>query len=138
MERGSTYRFDYQNTYIGSHSIGFIGRLKLEIPYSSPKSQPWIICIDKLYIVAGPPLSVNHVGLFYEAFFNIMDVIKLYDFCFTSCSQQKKIMIVKLLVVGIGLLNYTPLMSSSICIFEDGFSFYKSRIFGLKMLGFVR
>jgi len=39
---------------------GFIGRLKLEIPYSSPKSQPWIICIDKLYIVAGPPLSVNH------------------------------------------------------------------------------
>ena len=44
-------------------SAGFIGRLKLEIPYSSPKSQPWIICIDKLYIVAGPPLSVDNVSL---------------------------------------------------------------------------
>ena len=34
--------------------IGYIGKLKLEIPYSRPKSQPWIICIDKLFIVAGP------------------------------------------------------------------------------------
>eukprot|EP00794_Sanderia_malayensis_P015340 gene15340-16917_t len=39
---------------------GFIGHLKLEIPFSRPKSQPWIICIDKLYIIAGPASSSSY------------------------------------------------------------------------------
>ena len=38
---------------------GFIGHLKLEIPFSRPKSQPWIICIDRLYIIAGPQLGAS-------------------------------------------------------------------------------
>ncbi|XP_028393538.1 vacuolar protein sorting-associated protein 13D-like [Dendronephthya gigantea] len=33
---------------------GFIGRLKLSIPFRHPKSEPWIIHIDKLYLIAGP------------------------------------------------------------------------------------
>lgn len=33
---------------------GFIGHLKLSIPFRHPKSEPWIIHIDKLYLVAGP------------------------------------------------------------------------------------
>ena len=35
--------------------IGYIGKLKLQIPpVRYIKSQPWIIQIDQLYVVAGP------------------------------------------------------------------------------------
>ncbi len=33
---------------------GYIGKLKLQIPVSFIKSQPWVVQIDQLYIVAGP------------------------------------------------------------------------------------
>ena len=33
---------------------GFIGHLQLSIPLRRPKSEPWIIFIEKLYLVAGP------------------------------------------------------------------------------------
>ncbi|KAK3737381.1 hypothetical protein QZH41_011519 [Actinostola sp. cb2023] len=33
---------------------GFIGHLQLSIPLTRPKSEPWIININKLYLVAGP------------------------------------------------------------------------------------
>ena len=48
---------------------GYIGRLKLQIPVRYIKSQPWVIQIDQLYVVAGPaqpaPVSLTaiHVGV---------------------------------------------------------------------------
>ena len=33
---------------------GFIGHLQLSIPLRRPKSEPWIVHIKKLYLVAGP------------------------------------------------------------------------------------
>ncbi|KAJ7382631.1 hypothetical protein OS493_033687 [Desmophyllum pertusum] len=33
---------------------GFIGHLQLSIPLRRPKSEPWIVHINKLYLVAGP------------------------------------------------------------------------------------
>ena len=39
---------------------GFIGHLKLSIPFRHPKSEPWIININKLYLIAGP-LSKHQV-----------------------------------------------------------------------------
>lgn len=33
---------------------GYIGKLKLQIPVRYIKSQPWVVQIDQLYIVAGP------------------------------------------------------------------------------------
>ena len=33
---------------------GYIGKLKLQIPVRYIKSQPWVIQIDQLYVVAGP------------------------------------------------------------------------------------
>jgi len=39
-------------------SSGYIGKLKLQIPpVRYIKSQPWVVRIDQLYIVAGPPQS---------------------------------------------------------------------------------
>ena len=35
---------------------GYIGKLKLQIPsVRYIKSQPWVVRIDQLYIIAGPP-----------------------------------------------------------------------------------
>ena len=34
--------------------LGFIGRIKLQIPVSRLKSEPWVISMDQLYLVAGP------------------------------------------------------------------------------------
>ena len=36
-------------------SAGYIGKLKLQIPVRYIKSQPWVVQIDQLYIIAGPP-----------------------------------------------------------------------------------
>jgi hypothetical protein len=33
---------------------GYIGKLRLQIPVRYIKSQPWVIQIDQLYVVAGP------------------------------------------------------------------------------------
>ena len=33
---------------------GFIGKLKIEIPFRRLKSQPWVVQVDQLYLVAGP------------------------------------------------------------------------------------
>lgn len=33
---------------------GFISHLQLSIPLRRPKSEPWIVYINKLYLVAGP------------------------------------------------------------------------------------
>ena len=33
---------------------GFIGKIKLQIPVSRMKSEPWVISMEKLYLVAGP------------------------------------------------------------------------------------
>lgn len=41
---------------------GFIGKVKLQIPVRQIKSAPWIIIIEKLYIVA-TPLPVQEVVL---------------------------------------------------------------------------
>ena len=46
---------------------GFIGHLQLSIPLRRPKSEPWIVHITKLYLVAGP---LQH-----------SEVIKLCDKC---------------------------------------------------------
>ena len=35
--------------------IGYIGKLRLTVPVRYMKSQPWVVEIDQLYIVAGPP-----------------------------------------------------------------------------------
>ena len=33
---------------------GFIGKLKIEIPFRHLKSQPWVVQVDQLYLIAGP------------------------------------------------------------------------------------
>lgn len=33
---------------------GYIGKIKLQIPFRQIRSAPWIILIEKLYLVAGP------------------------------------------------------------------------------------
>ena len=42
---------------------GFIGKLKIEIPFRRLKSQPWVVQVDQLYLIAGPsvapPVSVS-------------------------------------------------------------------------------
>ena len=42
---------------------GFIGKLKIEIPFRRLKSQPWVVQMDQLYLIAGPsvapPVSVS-------------------------------------------------------------------------------
>ena len=40
---------------------GFIGHVHLQIPVSHLKSQPWVITLDKLYLVAGP-ISADEVS----------------------------------------------------------------------------
>lgn len=36
---------------------GFIGKLKIEIPFRHLKSQPWVVQVDQLYLIAGPSVS---------------------------------------------------------------------------------
>lgn len=36
-------------------SKGYIGKLRLKVPVRYMKSQPWVVEVDQLYIVAGPP-----------------------------------------------------------------------------------
>ena len=33
---------------------GFIGKVKLQIPVTRLRSEPWVILFDQLYLVAGP------------------------------------------------------------------------------------
>ena len=33
---------------------GYIGKITLKIPVSRLRSEPWVISIEKLYLVAGP------------------------------------------------------------------------------------
>ena len=33
---------------------GFIGKITLQIPLRRLRSEPWVISIEKLYLVAGP------------------------------------------------------------------------------------
>uniref|UniRef100_A0A8D8MD60 Vacuolar protein sorting-associated protein 13D n=1 Tax=Cacopsylla melanoneura TaxID=428564 RepID=A0A8D8MD60_9HEMI len=33
---------------------GYIGKVKLQVPVSQFRSAPWVICIEQLYVVAGP------------------------------------------------------------------------------------
>ena len=35
-------------------STGFIGKIRLQIPVSRLKSEPWVISMERLYLVAGP------------------------------------------------------------------------------------
>ena len=60
---------------------GFIGRLKLSIPFRHPKSEPWIIHIDKLYLIAGP-LSQYQVQ-------NIITRVVANSYIQTSSVQRK-------------------------------------------------
>jgi vacuolar protein sorting-associated protein 13D len=34
--------------------VGFIGKITLQIPLRHLRSEPWVISIEKLYLVAGP------------------------------------------------------------------------------------
>ena len=36
---------------------GFIGKLKIEIPFRRLKSQPWVVQVDQLYLIAGPSVA---------------------------------------------------------------------------------
>ena len=36
---------------------GFIGKLKIEIPFRHLKSQPWVVQVDQLYLIAGPSVA---------------------------------------------------------------------------------
>lgn len=33
---------------------GFVGKVRLSIPVRQPRSQPWVISLERLYVVAGP------------------------------------------------------------------------------------
>ena len=61
---------------------GFIGRLKLSIPFRHPKSEPWIIHIDKLYLIAGP---LSH----YQVQINT-DFLEEYSMC---CRKQLQLLL---------------------------------------------
>lgn len=39
------------------HFVGFVGKIKLQIPVSRLRSEPWVIFIEKLFLIAGPVLS---------------------------------------------------------------------------------
>lgn len=51
-----------------SCTLGYIGKLKLQIPVHAIKSQPWVIQIDQLYVVAGPatPSTVSPFGCVFK------------------------------------------------------------------------
>ena len=36
---------------------GFIGKLRIEIPFRRLKSQPWVVQVDQLYLIAGPSVT---------------------------------------------------------------------------------
>lgn len=36
---------------------GFVGKIKLQIPVSRLRSEPWVIFIERLFLIAGPILS---------------------------------------------------------------------------------
>ena len=46
---------------IDSHDVclGFIGKITLRIPLRCLHSQPWVINIDKLYVVIGPRNNIQ-------------------------------------------------------------------------------
>ena len=69
---------------------GYIGKLKLQIPVRYIKSQPWVIQIDQLYVVAGPaqPAPVSLILNNYYTMHYIMGVlIKVFGIWqfFASC-----------------------------------------------------
>lgn len=39
---------------------GFIGRITLRVPYTQPRSQPWVFVIERVYAIAGPAQSKRH------------------------------------------------------------------------------
>ena len=41
---------------------GFIGKITLQIPLSRLHSEPWVISMERLYLVAGP-LKKTQVGI---------------------------------------------------------------------------
>jgi len=42
-------------------TAGFIGKVKLQIPFRQIRSAPWVIIIEKVYIVAAP-VNLNEVS----------------------------------------------------------------------------
>ncbi|MPC80951.1 Vacuolar protein sorting-associated protein 13D [Portunus trituberculatus] len=44
---------------------GFVGRVKLQIPVSRLRSEPWVIMFEQLYLVAGPIKLEEVRGLLY-------------------------------------------------------------------------
>ncbi|CAL4176904.1 unnamed protein product [Meganyctiphanes norvegica] len=40
---------------------GFVGKVKLQIPVSRLRSEPWVIIFEQLYLVAGP-VKLNEVS----------------------------------------------------------------------------
>lgn len=41
---------------------GFIGKIQLQVPVRQIRSAPWLIAIDKLYLVAAP-VNLDEVGI---------------------------------------------------------------------------
>eukprot|EP00057_Strongylocentrotus_purpuratus_P030429 XP_781657.1 PREDICTED: vacuolar protein sorting-associated protein 13D [Strongylocentrotus purpuratus] len=39
---------------------GFIGKIRLQIPVTHLKTEPWVISIENLYLVAGPALRTKY------------------------------------------------------------------------------
>ena len=52
--------------------IGYIGKLKLVIPYANPNTQPWIIKIEDLFLIVEPEYEVS---IFVSADFLEKDIL---------------------------------------------------------------
>lgn len=55
---------------------GFIGKVKLQIPIRQIRTAPWVILIEKLYLVAGP-VNLDEV---------VIPVVFFYDYCYVIAS----------------------------------------------------
>ena len=56
---------------------GFIGKLKIEIPFRRLKSQPWVVQVDQLYLIAGPSVAPP-VSVFVCVYVDLACIYKLF------------------------------------------------------------
>lgn len=57
---------------------GFIGKVQLQVPVRQIRSAPWIIIIEKLYVVAAP-VNLDEVCYY---LYKIWRDIAIYIFCY--------------------------------------------------------
>ena len=51
--RGRAY-FHTRDSLVKYHAIGFVGKLRLQVPWSRLKSEPVILMLEDVFLIAGP------------------------------------------------------------------------------------